>query len=226
MSLSRRVANTRRRRCQAACSSRPTRARTRRIPNDTAQARAELGRCLPHGATVGCELAIFRRTDLQEATISDVERREDERGFLACTWRSTGSTIPAAWPKSTNLVPAATGPRWCCTSPRQALVNRSVADSGELFATCATFRRCNGLEEVDRTHDVRGEAGSGVASVVCITSHKCPRVGMGYWENDLLGGVDPYSAGKACRELVAASYRDSQLQAASLRKQWDVSSRG
>ena len=172
MSLSRRVANTRRRRCQAACSSRPTRARTRRIPNDTAQARAELGRCLPHGATVGCELAIFRRTDLQEATISDVERREDERGFLACTWRSTGSTIPAAWPKSTNLVPAATGPRWCCTSPRQALVNRSVADSGELFATCATFRRCNGLEEVDRTHDVRGEAGSGVASVVCITSHK------------------------------------------------------
>ena len=50
-----------------------------------------------------------------------------------------------------------------------------------------------------------------VKAVVCITTDKVYRdqgLGLqGYREQDPLGGKDPYSASKACAELVAASYR-------------------
>lgn len=49
----------------------------------------------------------------------------------------------------------------------------------------------------------------GVRAVVCVTSDKCYRNEewvWGYRENDPLGGKDPYSASKACAELVAQSY--------------------
>ena len=49
-------------------------------------------------------------------------------------------------------------------------------------------------------------------AVVVVTSDKCYRSDespRGHREDDPLGGYDPYSASKACQELVAASYRDS-----------------
>lgn len=49
-------------------------------------------------------------------------------------------------------------------------------------------------------------------SIVCITTDKCyenKEWEWGYRESDTLGGYDPYSASKACSELVSASYRQS-----------------
>ncbi len=51
-----------------------------------------------------------------------------------------------------------------------------------------------------------------VRAVVVITSDKCYEnfnTGRAFEEGDPLGGEDPYSASKACAELVAASYRAS-----------------
>ena len=51
-----------------------------------------------------------------------------------------------------------------------------------------------------------------VRSAVCITTDKCYENKewiYGYRENDQLGGFDPYSASKACSELVISSYRNS-----------------
>jgi CDP-glucose 4,6-dehydratase len=88
----------------------------------------------------------------------------------------------------------------------QALVNRSVADPVDTFAT-------NVVGTVHLLEAVR-TAGFDVAAVVCITSDKCyanREWEWGYRESDALGGVDPYSASKACQELIAASYRESLL---------------
>lgn len=54
-----------------------------------------------------------------------------------------------------------------------------------------------------------------VKSVVVVTSDKCYRnldEVRAFAETDPLGGHDPYSASKACTELVASSYRDSFLK--------------
>ncbi len=51
-----------------------------------------------------------------------------------------------------------------------------------------------------------------VKAVVIITSDKCytnKEWVWGYRENDALGGYDPYSASKACAEIIVSSYRDS-----------------
>lgn len=56
---------------------------------------------------------------------------------------------------------------------------------------------------------------SSVKSVVVVTSDKCYRnldEVRAFTETDPLGGHDPYSASKACTELVASSYRDSFLK--------------
>jgi CDP-glucose 4,6-dehydratase len=53
---------------------------------------------------------------------------------------------------------------------------------------------------------------SSVRAIVVITTDKCyenREWPWGYRENDRLGGHDPYSASKACSELVAASYRST-----------------
>ena len=57
-------------------------------------------------------------------------------------------------------------------------------------------------------------------SSVIITSDKCykPKGKKAYTEDDELGGNDPYSASKACAEIVTASYRKSfSLNVASVR---------
>ena len=53
-------------------------------------------------------------------------------------------------------------------------------------------------------------------AVVVVTSDKCyenRETFYGYRETDTLGGVDPYSASKACCELVVSSYRRSFFEA-------------
>jgi CDP-glucose 4,6-dehydratase len=83
----------------------------------------------------------------------------------------------------------------------QPLVSKSFADPIETFATNALGTACV-LEAARLTPEVKG--------VVCITTDKVYRDQdwlRGYREQDPLGGKDPYSASKACAELVAASYR-------------------
>jgi CDP-glucose 4,6-dehydratase len=82
----------------------------------------------------------------------------------------------------------------------QALVRKSYTDPVSTFETNA-MGTLNVLEAVR-------SAGS-VQAVVVITSDKCYRNvewPWGYRENDTLGGEDPYSASKACAELVSYSY--------------------
>ena len=83
----------------------------------------------------------------------------------------------------------------------QPLVSKSFADPIETFATNA-LGTAHVLEAARLT--------PGVKAVVCITTDKVYRDQdwvRGYREQDPLGGKDPYSASKACAELVAASYR-------------------
>jgi len=83
----------------------------------------------------------------------------------------------------------------------QPLVSKSFADPIETFATNA-LGTAHVLEAARLT--------TGVKAVVCITTDKVYRDQdwvWGYREQDPLGGKDPYSASKACAELIAASYR-------------------
>jgi CDP-glucose 4,6-dehydratase len=83
----------------------------------------------------------------------------------------------------------------------QPLVSKSYTDPIETFATNA-LGTVHVLEAARLTPDVK--------AVVCITTDKVYRDQdsiRGYREHDPLGGKDPYSASKACAELVAASYR-------------------
>ena len=85
----------------------------------------------------------------------------------------------------------------------QSLVRPSYEDPALTFET-NTLGTLNLLEAVRRTPDVK--------AVVSITSDKCYRNDewvWGYREGDHLGGNDPYSASKACAELVAHSYFQS-----------------
>jgi CDP-glucose 4,6-dehydratase len=83
----------------------------------------------------------------------------------------------------------------------QPLVSRSFIDPVETFST-------NAIGTVNVLEAAR--LSPGVRAVVCITTDKVYRDqdwSWGYRENDPLGGRDPYSASKACAELIASSYR-------------------
>jgi CDP-glucose 4,6-dehydratase len=83
----------------------------------------------------------------------------------------------------------------------QPLVSKSFEDPTGTFATNA-LGTAHVLEAARLSADVK--------AVVCITTDKVYRDQdwvWGYREQDPLGGKDPYSASKACAELVAASYR-------------------
>lgn len=85
----------------------------------------------------------------------------------------------------------------------QALVRRSYGDPETTFETNA-IGTMNVLEAIRQTPSVN--------AAVIITSDKCYRNDewvWGYRENDYLGGSDPYSASKACAELISHSYFDS-----------------
>jgi CDP-glucose 4,6-dehydratase len=89
----------------------------------------------------------------------------------------------------------------------QPLVKRSLKSPIETYST-------NVLGTVHVLEALR-TAGEEMRVLICVTSDKCyanREWVWGYRETDALGGVDPYSASKACQELVAASYRDSMFQ--------------
>jgi CDP-glucose 4,6-dehydratase len=85
----------------------------------------------------------------------------------------------------------------------QALVRESYATPIETFAA-NVMGTAHVLEAVRATPSVR--------SVVVVTTDKCYENRewvWGYRETDALGGHDPYSASKACAELVTAAWRNS-----------------
>lgn len=90
----------------------------------------------------------------------------------------------------------------------QALVRPSYDAPVDTFASnvMGTVNVCEAVRQTP-----------GVRALVCVTSDKCYANQGWEWayrESDHLGGHDPYSASKACAELVAASYRDSFFPAA------------
>jgi CDP-glucose 4,6-dehydratase len=85
----------------------------------------------------------------------------------------------------------------------QPLVSRSFADPIETFQT-NVIGTANVLEAARLVPQVKG--------VVCVTTDKVYQDqgwSWGYRETDPLGGKDPYSASKACAELVAMCYRQT-----------------
>jgi CDP-glucose 4,6-dehydratase len=87
----------------------------------------------------------------------------------------------------------------------QSLVRRSYREPAETFAT-NVMGTVNVLEAVRAVPSVR--------AMVVATSDKCyehVESADGHREGDRLGGSDPYSASKACAELVCHAYRTSLL---------------
>jgi CDP-glucose 4,6-dehydratase len=85
----------------------------------------------------------------------------------------------------------------------QPIVRRSYREPAETFAANVTGT-------VNVLDAVRGR--ESVDAVVVVTSDKCydnRGLERGYREDEPLGGSDPYSASKACQELVAHAYRRS-----------------
>ncbi len=88
----------------------------------------------------------------------------------------------------------------------QPLVRQSYREPLTTFETNVTGT-ANVLEACRQTDSVR--------AAVIVTTDKCYRNREWVWpyrEADELGGHDPYSASKACAELVVSSYRDSFLR--------------
>jgi CDP-glucose 4,6-dehydratase len=80
----------------------------------------------------------------------------------------------------------------------------------ESFDTPLATFQTNVMGTANLLDAVRGQ--SSVKSVVVVTSDKCYENKNWIWsyrEDEALGGNDPYSASKACAELVVASYRYS-----------------
>jgi len=85
----------------------------------------------------------------------------------------------------------------------QPLVRKSLREPVETFET-NVLGTVNVLEEIRECRSVR--------AAVFVTSDKCYRNyewPWGYRETDMLGGKDPYSASKACAELIITSYHES-----------------
>jgi CDP-glucose 4,6-dehydratase len=88
----------------------------------------------------------------------------------------------------------------------QAIVRDSYTDPTQTFAT-NVMGTANLLESVRRHPSAR--------AVVIVTSDKCYENREWYWsyrEKSALGGRDPYSASKACAELVTAAFRRSYFE--------------
>jgi CDP-glucose 4,6-dehydratase len=93
----------------------------------------------------------------------------------------------------------------------QPLVRQSYVEPVETFAV-------NVMGTIHLLEAVR--ATPGAKAVVSVTTDKCYENREWVWpyrENEALGGHDPYSASKACAELVTAAWRRSFLAAAGVR---------
>lgn len=87
----------------------------------------------------------------------------------------------------------------------QPLVRRSYRDPLETFAV-NVMGTANLLQAM--------QTAASVKAVVVVTTDKCYENNEWIWpyrEDDPLGGRDPYSASKACTEIVARSFRESFL---------------
>lgn len=85
----------------------------------------------------------------------------------------------------------------------QALVKRSYIDPVETFST-NVMGTLNLFEACRKTATIK--------AIINVTSDKCyenKEWNWGYRENEPLGGYDPYSASKACSEILTSSYRNS-----------------
>lgn len=91
----------------------------------------------------------------------------------------------------------------------QPLVRRSYQDPVETFSS--NVMGTINLLEACRTSE-------SVGSVVVVTTDKCysnAEWPFAYRENDPLGGKDPYSASKACAEIVTHAWRESYFSSVS-----------
>lgn len=85
----------------------------------------------------------------------------------------------------------------------QTIVRESYANPVETYST-NIMGIVNLLESARRLNNIK--------AIVHISTDKCYENKEWFWgyrENDALGGYDPYSASKACTELITASYRNS-----------------
>lgn len=88
----------------------------------------------------------------------------------------------------------------------QALVRESYRDPVATFST-NVMGSIHLLEAIRRTPDVR--------ALLVVTSDKCYLNREWPWpyrENEAMGGHDPYSASKACQELITAAWHESFLR--------------
>ncbi|WP_323024612.1 CDP-glucose 4,6-dehydratase [Castellaniella sp.] len=88
----------------------------------------------------------------------------------------------------------------------QPLVRRSYQAPAETYAI-NVLGTVHVLDAIRHCPSVR--AAINVTTDKCYENHEWP---WPYRENDMLGGHDPYSASKACSELVTASYRRAFLE--------------
>lgn len=105
--------------------------------------------------------------------------------------------------KSLQLVFSETRPEIVFHLAAQALVRKSYKTPLETWST-NVMGSANVLEACRHLTSVR--------AIVAITTDKCyqnQEWPWGYRESDRLGGHDPYSASKACAELVVDSYRSA-----------------
>ena len=90
----------------------------------------------------------------------------------------------------------------------QSLVKKSYYDPKNTFET-------NGIGTLNLLESLKTYKTNKICSVVLITSDKSYKnleLKRGYRENDILGGTDPYSASKACAELIIQSYCNSFIK--------------
>ena len=88
----------------------------------------------------------------------------------------------------------------------QALVKKSYKNPVDTFIT----NSIGTLNILDILKSLKNKC-----TVILITSDKSYKnleIQRGYKENDIIGGVDPYSASKGCAELIIQSYLNSFLQ--------------
>lgn len=92
----------------------------------------------------------------------------------------------------------------------QPLVRNSYLDPVETYTT-NVLGTVNILETVRESENLK--------VFINVTTDKCyenKEWSRGYKESDTLGGIDPYSASKACSEIITSSYRNSYFSQSSL----------
>lgn len=114
-------------------------------------------------------------------------------------------------PKAVQSVVRACQPELVLHLAAQALVLRGYELPLDTFSTNA-LGTANLLEACRESRDLR--------AVVVVTTDKCYRNEGHAWpmrESDSLGGQDPYSASKACAELITTAYAHSYLLPAGIK---------